>query len=79
LIDKISSQNYEPLYIKNYNFSDLKTTNTDVPKVDNSTVMSKEEFERLMSFIMYKQTGITLKLVRTVGALYEGNNLNLLA
>jgi len=42
-------------------------------------VMSKEEMEKLMSFAMYKQTGISLRLVRTVGALYEGSNLNLLA
>ncbi len=50
------------------------------PKVANNPVMSKEEMEKLMSFAMYKQTGISLRLVRTVGgALYEGSNLNLLA
>lgn len=78
MIDKISSQNYEPLYI-NYNVSNQQTTNSQAPKVANNSVMSKEEMEKLMSFAMYKQTGISLRLVRTVGALYEGSNLNLLA
>ena len=78
MIDKISSQNYVPLYT-NYNFSNQQTTNSQVSTVANNPVMSKEEIEKLMSFAMYKQTGISLKLVRTVGALYEGSNLNLLA
>lgn len=40
--------------------------------------MSKEEMEKLLSFMMYKQTGISMKLVRTVGELYQGQNLDVL-
>lgn len=76
MISGVSSQLYEPMYLKNYtpNIVNLQSHNSN-----NAPVMSKDEIEQLTSFMFYKQTGITMKLVRTVGELYQGSNLDVLA
>ncbi|PNR96668.1 hypothetical protein [Petrotoga sp. 9PWA.NaAc.5.4] len=76
MISGVSSQLYEPMYLKNYT---QNVVNSQSHNSNNAPVMSKDEIKQLTSFMLYKQTGITMKLVRTVGALYEGSNLDILA
>lgn len=78
MIDPISSQQYKPLYSSSFDYGNNQLHNANSQNINQSPTMSKEEMEKLLSFIMYKQTGISMKLVRTVGELYQGQNLDVL-
>lgn len=78
MIDGISSQYNKPLYLSNFDYGN-NLVNVKTQTNNENPVISKEEMEQLMSFAMYKQTGMTMKLVRTVGELYQGQSIDLLA
>jgi len=78
LINPISSQQYNPLYLSNFDYGSGQTPNVNSQNINQSPTMSKEEMEKLLSFAIYKQTGMSMKLVRTVGELYQGQNLDIL-
>jgi len=78
LIDPISSQQYKPLYLSSFDYGSDQLQRVNNQNINKSPTMSKEEMEKLLSFIIYKQTGISMKLVRTVGELYQGQNLDVL-
>ncbi len=78
MIDPISSQQYKPLYLSSFDYGSDQLQRVNNQNINKSPTMSKEEMEKLLSFIIYKQTGISMKLVRTVGELYQGQNLDVL-
>ncbi len=78
MIDPISSQQYKPLYLSSFDYGSNQLLHVNSQNINQSSTMSKEEMEKLLSFIIYKQTGISMKLVRTVGELYQGQNLDVL-
>jgi hypothetical protein len=78
LTDPISSQQYKPLYLSSFDYGSDQFHNVNSSNINQSPTMSKEEMEKLLSFVIYKQTGISMKLVRTVGELYQGQNLDVL-
>ncbi len=78
MVDPISSQQYKPLYLSSFDYGSDQFHNVNSSNINQSPTMSKEEMQKLLSFITYKQTGISMKLVRTVGELYQGQNLDVL-
>ncbi|PNR88274.1 MULTISPECIES: hypothetical protein [unclassified Petrotoga] len=78
MIDPISSQQYKPLYLRSFDYGSDQLPRVNSQNTNQSPTMSKEEMEKLLSFVIYKQTGISMKLVRTVGELYQGQNLDVL-
>jgi formyltetrahydrofolate synthetase len=48
-------------------------------KAVQTTQQTTQDFENLLNAIVYKQDGLTRKLVRIVGEMYQGQKLDILA
>ncbi|KLO21211.1 MULTISPECIES: hypothetical protein [unclassified Marinitoga] len=47
--------------------------------ISSSVQQTSKDFEKLLNAIVYKQDGLTRKLVRIVGEMYSGQKLDILA
>lgn len=54
------------------------SANTSV-QASQTVQKTSQDFENLLSAMVYQQNGLTMKLVRMVGEMYQGQNLDILA